>query len=530
MIPKGPALRLLGILFLALCVRLPGVLHESALAQSDAYTHLQFLRDIATRGRLRHSLYPPGYYWLTSLPVRLFGLDLYHTARFAGLFYGVGLVVAGTAAVRAISTTRAALWTGFLLAGFPALTLLHKTGLGMYPNQLGLLLTPLTLLAWFQLWNKSRAAAPCLLVLVGVFAVSVPMMLVDLSAFFFFDFCVRVARGKISAKTLPVLGLCVLVPAFMFFRVVQTRETGAILETLSILARDDLTGLSLPRALLRPLWIYVIPKRGLPGGPVGGAAAVLSGLVVLGCGLWLRRARRQEAWLSFWWGFTWFQTVFACFQFPAYFRAGWFFLLAAAMVGGGCLDQFFQVCPRALKRVGQALLIGSAAITLWFYPRNTPHLSPAESDLVTFAMNQRKAAESSAWQNPKIWSRRWNSFPGNLGDPLHALWEDVPAIRFTTLDAAAVEALVFDPGEVHWILLDDRASPAPTLSWMRWVDPDLTREFEENQKRMLDVSRLLRQKTEAMSEQGWSLQTLRTPQGLEVVKMERQPSRTPPQP
>lgn len=82
---KG-ALPLLLILIIAFAVRSLHPLQSAALGQSDAYTHLHYLRHLAEHARIFNIVYPAGYHWLLALPVLVFGLDPYIVVRFAGAF------------------------------------------------------------------------------------------------------------------------------------------------------------------------------------------------------------------------------------------------------------------------------------------------------------------------------------------------------------------------------------------------------------------------------------------------------------
>lgn len=80
------------ILIAAITLRSLDALAHASLGQSDAYTHLQFLRDVCQYGQLRNIIYPPGYSWVLALPVMTFNLDAYLVARYVGPFFAILLV------------------------------------------------------------------------------------------------------------------------------------------------------------------------------------------------------------------------------------------------------------------------------------------------------------------------------------------------------------------------------------------------------------------------------------------------------
>ena len=63
---------LIGLIILAVTVRSIHPLQHMALGQSDAYSHLQFLRNIVDSGFIHNVMYPPGYHWILALPTAAF--------------------------------------------------------------------------------------------------------------------------------------------------------------------------------------------------------------------------------------------------------------------------------------------------------------------------------------------------------------------------------------------------------------------------------------------------------------------------
>ena len=122
-VAKSPAsashVYIIGILAAAFLIRSIHPLQTLALGQSDAYAHLNFLRDIVEQGRLNVPVYPPGYHWLLALPVLIFNIDPYQIARFAGAFFGTALVLAIYVLLYRRFNRRAALFGSFCAGCIP---------------------------------------------------------------------------------------------------------------------------------------------------------------------------------------------------------------------------------------------------------------------------------------------------------------------------------------------------------------------------------------------------------------------------
>ena len=69
------------ILLTGVALRGIDALMHPALGQSDAYSHLQFLRQIMQWGQLINPMYPPGYSWTLALPTLIFHRYPYMMAR-----------------------------------------------------------------------------------------------------------------------------------------------------------------------------------------------------------------------------------------------------------------------------------------------------------------------------------------------------------------------------------------------------------------------------------------------------------------
>lgn len=534
------------ILCLAFVVRMLGPLREPALGQTDAYGHLQFLQDILQSGRLRHPLYPPAYYWLLSVPVRIFRLDPYVTVRFAGAFFGLGLVAGVHVLARAAFGRRAALWSALLVAAFPAFHWLQKTGVGAYPSQLGLFLLPLLLVCWDGAMRRGGWALGGFAALSVLLATSVPMMLLDMLPFLAFDFGRRaIGRGINRSAWVAAISSA----AAMAGMLIWIGSQGGVDEILKTAAHVSGVPASEQAAPIAALWqialTYMMPERWGPQGRWFQAAAWIVGIVLLTISLRYRRAavtanpvagvcdRGMGTMIAWWALFTWSQTVFGVFQFSLYMRAGWLLLIALALWGGWLTVWIGDRLAAGLPRWTWYTVIAAASLlTLGRPPAPVPHLSPAESDLVTAARqldawsDGRRPAPAFEWlleipdsRPVVVWSRPYTDFPGGQGDPLHALLEGSRRIEVRTVETGMTGETRFEHGADHIIFLDDRASWRHDPGLMRVVAPHLEQDFERMRTRLMKGSHALRNRTDAVSPETWCRTVYPLPQGLEIVHL-----------
>ena len=144
----------------AVLVRSLHPLEHAALGQSDAYSHLQFIRQVMADGMIHNQIYPPAFTWIMALPATTFGLDPYWLARFGGAFWGTGLTLALFALGRCKGRPWAGLCAAALAAFCPAWMPLLKTGVGVFANQLGLFFSALDSALLFAKRLETRLLVP----------------------------------------------------------------------------------------------------------------------------------------------------------------------------------------------------------------------------------------------------------------------------------------------------------------------------------------------------------------------------------
>jgi hypothetical protein len=455
--PRDPLLP--AILLLAIAVRAIDPILHPALGQSDAYGHLQFLRDIVTRGQLRHAFYPPAHAWVSALPALLSRIDLYTLARHGGAVYGLGLVSGIYFLSRRISGSTTARHAALLAAGFPLIQPLLRTGIGLFANQLGLLLLPLilyTIPTSTGLLRRPTSALRFLLPFLAL-AIAVPMMSLDL--------CVVLALNALLSRFSPSRERTPLLPIFLGGTALVVLGIGLLFHlpadslnaTVGLITASEGPLQGPVDALLRLLTDYLRPKSSGLSLPLLIGSAIFA-LLQAGLCLWSLRHAPTLRPVFVLGSVSGFQSVTGILQFSSYQRAGWFFLIAACISGGwilGSLSKRLRYRREALFATALACLV-----SLWLYPRHQPHLSGHENALVQHLRDLRHARQLR--RNPPpltLWTRAFNNFPGAQGDPVPALLEDIPNLSLRRV--LPEDDFHLPDSGTHLFLLDAEPSVLP---------------------------------------------------------------------
>jgi len=357
---------LIGLLILAVAVRSIHPLQHMALGQSDAYSHLHFLRDVVDRGFVHNVMYPPGYHWILALPTAAFHLDPYLVARYGGAFFGAGLVLAVYVLIKSIAGSPAALLSAFLVSCFPGLNLLLKTGVGTFANQLGLFFIPVVFYFFIiteeKIFGKSPMAHTLLALCLMGLSISVPMMLIHVLLIL----CIirmllfLTKRDKWILQT-GILALSIL-PAIVLLSLhllhagpVHQQETikeitaGASINPVSSLPGETSEGISqlplsyparhlktvLNHPVMNLLFDFFSGKRlgvgHFAANTIGFLILIISGISIL----WgFRGGKIGWAVLGFWGVIASLQTMTGFLQFSGYQREGWSLMIVAACLAG----------------------------------------------------------------------------------------------------------------------------------------------------------------------------------------------------
>ena len=387
----------IGLLLLGMVIRLIHPLRTWALGQSDAYSHLAMFRDVVEQGALGNVAYPPGYAWILSMPMAVFHVDPYFAARFGGAFLGVALLLAVFALLSDGCRDRQAGMAGVLLvAAFPGLALLQKTGVGAFANQAGLFFLPMIfwgVLLAFQKGRRAMGVAVLMSSLAGLLA-TVPMMLMHVGlALILFWLCMG---RKVCASAWPWIrrftwaGIALLVVGLTL--VVQVASHRLAVTAVMLTTADETVAAHVKPGAMDGLtalgWLardFVSLKHvGMGNGWVNGVLAILFGLFVALILVGMKNRKLGWGLVGIWGGLAAAQTATGLLQFTAYQREGWSLLLAMGCLGGLVVSWLWAAWPR--WRWGIVLgMILFAGISLWRPPTHVLTTSTAEETLVRMA-------------------------------------------------------------------------------------------------------------------------------------------------
>jgi|GEM_PF-3462885 len=519
-----------GVLLLGAIIRLIGPVSMPALGQSDAYAHLQFLNDWLAAKSLRHSYYPTGYFWLVGMPASVLQAEAYWIARYVGVVWGCLTIVTVFVLTRRAFGYFAGLWAAFLVAAFPAFSWLQKTGVGMYPSQAGIVLVPLLLWSWDHIWTGALKKLWAVFIVSVLLAWTVPMMLIDLLPFLMIDVSIRCGRKELPRKAKVALGSIVAVGLLSLIVLMGVIGIERVTHIAQLVAGVENKGDASLRSLFDIVGLFLLPVRGLPAGLWPSLAALLVGIMLLGIALRAWTMHPAARMIALWALYTWAQSVFGFCQFPLYMRAGWFLLMALAMLGGWmAVGMLKRISPKSRYTVTTALILTSG-LSFVFPPTPVPHLSPAENDLVRVlrdlqAWSQGKIDESSpewlshlnAQQKLIVWSRIYNASPGYQGDPVYAFLEKNPSIELRLFDDALMGLTNRLEVGQHVFLLDDQSENRISLGLMEAVNPALVASLRHAQERFMRGARALRKLAQEAESEATTVQRVIMPEGLEVV-------------
>lgn len=531
-------------ILIGLALRSLDGLHHAALGQSDAYSHLQFLRHILAYGHILNIIYPPGYSWVLALPTLLFNLDPYMVARYAGPFFG-GLLILAIHRLGRHHSREAARYGAFLTACFPGFYLLIKTGMGAFANQLGLVFLPLALhLHLRRQQEPGNAALSWLfgLVVLGLGA-SVPMLMFNL---FLVVAAHRLTRPgpdgfswwRRTAGDLAWFAPAILLATFHFLRPgdLHINATATMVTGIPIPVAQPALATAPAQAagfiqqlcthpMGRLLVDFLTPKRaGLGGGLMAVAALGLAGLfatfLARGC-----RTRSSSLKLLGAWGLlATLQTTTGLLDFSLYQRSGWSLLEAVAWAGGiVCALITIRLEWSRTFRVAVALAMVVTAVAAFYAPPSHRFItSGAEDELVTVLRSLSDARLTAAglrgplrFEHPdpgplvtaaarqealSVMTRRYTLFPGDQGDLLNAVADPAARLKQSLVDSTTVMPRPCGP---ILALIDTERPLEDTGVWGR-ISPALANEQASYQPLLYAPNRMIAEYLASLPS-GWSL-------------------------
>ena len=553
------------VLLIALTVRLLHPLRAAYLGQSDAYVHLLFFKDIVTNGVIRHPAYPPGYHWVMALPSILFRLDPYLMARYGGAWFGLLLCASTYAFLRAWVSALPALLGAFLVACCPLFSILIKTGVGAFANQMGLALVPMVLLAYGR-WRSTTGAAARrtgmeLVVMALGLAATVPLMLFRLGLVMGMDAIVsavwRERRASVWAR---LLGLALLLAPAGAMTAAHFGRSG---EFWTRVTGEALTGARLREETLRhdpeqalqaggkppSVWwtagrdVVRVKRWGMSSVPMNAAAGAWLAVFAVTLVSGTRRGVVFES-LVGWLGLlTGVQTLTGWLEFSNYQRGGWPFMLATAMVAGRIgADVYGRIRPRVVAR--GLMIVGVAGCIVWIGfcpPRHVAVTSSAEQELVevtrqladheahragvraAWAFGAGRDAGIRAWlapDRPTTLVVRSTSGAGTQG-----FWElpDAVSVLGSPLRIVNVRDgnnLTGVPNdEEQTIFFLDRAKrlPGQKVGAMASLDAAQADRYSHWQYSHYRVNAVIREFLERLPSEDWSVRSVRLSENAEVV-------------
>ena len=472
------------LLALAFALRMIDPLRTAALGQSDAYSHWQFIFDVVEKGRVRNAVYPPGYHWVMGMPAMLGGIDPYLMARFGGAFAGTLLVAALYALAHRVAGLSAARWTAWFAGLCPAAWWLIKTGVGVFPNQFGLLLLACVWLAYLRwLAHPSKGSILWMGLFLAGLATAAPMFLIDVALAVGLHQITMVFRASAPERRRAVflLGLGALSALPLAFLLTRAgpdslRHTVVAL-TGALPAHEGDASFSTAKLVGVLVRDFLSVKRSGLGSPLFSvAAATLAAIFAAGVLASLRRRQPDAALLSLWGLLAAVQTGWGVLQFEHYQRAGWQLMMAVSLLVGWVASRIPAARGLPVGALAALLTIGSFAV----YPRHQLLHSAAESELVNFlravARDRRLAHDIAparviaAPQLPigmtlhvrrglTILARRYTGFTRGQGDPVYAALGHRDGTEIRPLGVGA--ELTFNPRR-QYLLIRDEAPPPPS--------------------------------------------------------------------
>jgi hypothetical protein len=392
---------IVGILLAAVIVRSIHPFQHFALGQSDAYSHLNFLKDIMETGAIGNRIYPPGYHWVLALPVLSFHMDPYNVARYVGAFFGAGLVLAVFVLVEEAADLKAAYFSAFGAACFPGFYLLLKTGVGAFANQMGLFFIPVTFYYYIRGLGKesilSLSNLMFILALLGL-AASVPMMLFHILIIIFIERMLSllyrshgwsIKTAGITLSTLPAISLV----AYHFLRAgdqpqrvaIQFLNEGLDKALPAVMAKSGFSDL-LNQPLVRSFIDFLSIKRwsfdNIFMDSIG--YFLLFSFTIL---LLYSISKRKYSFviIALWGVITSIQTITGFLQLSAYQREGWSLLIVIACLSGMPIAYIYQrwiAQKLILQRCFFFCLFIMFIISIFYPPANRFHISAAEDDII----------------------------------------------------------------------------------------------------------------------------------------------------
>lgn len=571
---SGEDFILIGLLILAAAVRSIHPLQHMALGQSDAYSHLQFLRNVVDTGFVHNVMYPPGYHWILALPTAAFHLDPYLVARYGGAFFGAGLVLAVYVLVRSIAGNRAAMLSAFLVSCFPGLNLLLKTGVGVFANQLGLFFIPVAFYFYIiteeKIIKKSTMAYPLLTLCLMGLSISVPMMLIHVLLIL----CIiRMSlfitnRNKWLLQT--GIFILLILPSIILLGLhllhagpVHQQETikaitaGASINSVPSLLGETSEGISqfslqyltrhLKTVLNHPamnlLFNYFSGKRWGVGhfavNSIGFLILIISGISIL----WGFR-RREIEWtvLGFWGLIASLQTMTGFLQFSGYQREGWSLMITAACLSGIAGGTIYCWGKRwVVFKTSAVIAVLISILGSFIYPPiHELRASCAEDEIIQVVRDiSYRYTENRYWsivdrpiENDTrylsafsshlpltIMTRKMTGWhDSNQGELVPAVIHPSKKIRMMTISAETAEKLFLPNNRQYLVLIDKRNEGCNRDKiFFSMIDPRQVKSYIDDRESYYEINEFIESYLNTLDSNNWQIVESVRSQNLSVI-------------
>ncbi|MEI8140393.1 MAG: hypothetical protein WCI03_11065 [bacterium] len=509
------------ILLGAIILRSLDALNHASLGQSDAYTHLQFLRDVFQYGQIRNIVYPPGYAWVLALPVMTFNLDAYLVARYVGPFFGA-LLVATIYLLGRRHSQKAGLYAAFLAAVCPLFYPLIKTGMGAFANQLGLFLLPLALLLYLM-----KARFLFTIILLGL-TVTVPLFIFTLLLIILIQRLLSCRVVKLSGKDesvstsstqQPINSTTIFLPFILAFALagyhfltpgkLHVNTTAALvtgMDTPSLIKHSPdttpptlFTTIKANPAGKLAVDLLTVKRVGMGNTLMNLATLALlgifTGILVTGFRRGLSESSSDFLKLVGCWGLlTTLQAATGFLEFSFYQRSGWV-LMEAITLAGGLIIAWLHGLERLRKLIRPLIVLcltASMIIAFWAPPEHRCITSGAENELAT-VLRELSSARLNSIHNPgpiaverfepspliaqaaaaphlTIVTRRYTLFNADQGNIADVLPDPLAMIKPMPVETNTK----LQPPSNHFICLIDRFTGLPEMGILTRISPQLT--------------------------------------------------------
>jgi len=560
---------LLGILCIAVVVRGIYPLQHFALGQSDAYSHLHFLRDVISSGHLQNPIYPAGYHWILALPTLTFHLDPFDVVRYVGAFFGSGLVLAVFVIVRRASDDAAAFLSAFLVACFPGFYLLQKTGVGAFANQLGLLFIPVILYFYIRMIeNDFRWSSYTFLFIVSLmgFIVSVPMMMIHVCLIILLErifALVKKPSGWVSRSVIvAVSGIPALVLfLFHFLNPVKLSQT----ETVMFFIKDQIrltaaAAVTTDRTFIfdwlnHPGMKMIIDFVSIKRWGFGNLF-----LDVLGCLFFIvficlfyygaKKSQSLPTIMGIWGMLTSIQSLIGVLQFSAYQREGWSLLIVIACQSGIVGANIYRWGIdrwKIMRPLFYIFVIISVVWSIFFPPGHLLLNSWAEDDIIRIVRNLssqaihqnpsekrdahqdrdimaiRNALSASASLPVTILARNFSGWWTGQGEMVNVVMHRPTAVENEVITERSSLNLVFKTNRQYVVLLDaQKTLRVEQLGMMARLNRDSAENFVNVQKDSFHINKKILDALRALSPSIWNTQWIKLTDHLTVVVVKPQ--------